>query len=43
MAGRKQAKRSAVRNGSIYREMIRETIREHLRKETMLRPHGIRY
>lgn len=29
-------------NDSIYREMIRETIREHLRKETMLRPHGIK-
>jgi type III restriction enzyme len=29
-------------NESIYREMIRETIREHLRKETMLRPHGIK-
>ncbi|AZZ82288.1 restriction endonuclease [Gordonia alkanivorans] len=29
-------------NNSIYREMIRETIREHLRKETMLRPHGIK-
>ena len=27
---------------SIYREMIRETIREHLRKETILRPHGIK-
>lgn len=29
-------------NDSIYREMIRETIREHLRKETMLRPRGIK-
>ena len=29
-------------NDSIYREMIRETIREHFRKETMLRPHGIK-
>ena len=29
-------------NDSIYREMIRETIREHLRKESMLRPHGIK-
>ncbi|MBS3974375.1 MAG: DEAD/DEAH box helicase family protein [Actinobacteria bacterium] len=29
-------------NDSIYREMIRETIREHLRKEEMLRPHGIK-
>lgn len=29
-------------NDSIYREMIRETIREHLRKEVMLRPHGIK-
>lgn len=29
-------------NESIYREMIRETIREHLRKETMLRLHGIK-
>ena len=29
-------------NDSIYREMIRETIREHLRKEAMLRPHGIK-
>ncbi len=29
-------------NDSIYREMIRETIREHLRKEIMLRPHGIK-
>lgn len=29
-------------NDSIYREMIRETIREHLRKDTMLRPYGIK-
>lgn len=29
-------------NDSIYREMIRETIREHLRKATMLRAHGIK-
>lgn len=29
-------------NDSIYREMIRETIREHLRKEMMLRPQGIK-
>ena len=29
-------------NDSIYREMIRETIREHFRKETMLRPYGIK-
>ena len=29
-------------NNSIFREMIRETIREHLRKETMLRQHGIK-
>lgn len=29
-------------NDSIYREMIRETIREHLRKEAMLRQHGIK-
>jgi len=29
-------------NDSIYREMIRETIREHLRKEAMLRKHGIK-
>lgn len=29
-------------NDSIYREMIRETIREHLRKEVILRPHGIK-
>jgi type III restriction enzyme len=27
---------------SIYREMIRETIREHLRKEALLRKHGIK-
>lgn len=26
----------------IYREMIRETVREHLRKEAMLRPRGIK-
>ena len=29
-------------NDSIYREMIHESIREHLRKETMLRPRGIK-
>jgi len=29
-------------NGAIYREMIRETIREHLRKESMLRARGIK-
>ena len=29
-------------NDSIYREMIRETIREHLRKETQLRDKGIK-
>lgn len=29
-------------NDSIYREMIRETIREHLRKEAMLRSKGIK-
>jgi type III restriction enzyme len=29
-------------NDSIYREMIRETIREHLRKEILLRPKGIK-
>lgn len=29
-------------NDAIYREMIRETIREHLRKEAMLRPLGIK-
>ena len=29
-------------NDSVYREMIRETIREHLRKEAMLRQHGIK-
>ena len=29
-------------NDAIYREMIRETIREHLRKDAMLRPHGIK-
>jgi len=28
--------------GSIYKEMIRETIREHLRKESMLRARGIK-
>lgn len=28
--------------GAIYKEMIRETIREHLRKESMLRPRGIK-
>lgn len=27
---------------AIYKEMIRETIREHLRKERMLRPRGIK-
>jgi type III restriction enzyme len=27
---------------AIYKEMIRETIREHLRKEAMLRPKGIK-
>jgi len=27
---------------AIYREMIRETIREHLRKETQLRPRGVK-
>ncbi|MFC5370763.1 DEAD/DEAH box helicase family protein [Arcanobacterium bovis] len=27
---------------AVYREMIRETIREHFRKETMLRPRGIK-
>jgi len=27
---------------SIYREMIRETVREHLRKEAQLRPRGIK-
>lgn len=29
-------------NDSIYREMIRETIREHFRKEAQLRQHGIK-
>lgn len=29
-------------NDAIYKEMIRETIREHLRKEVMLRPKGIK-
>ena len=29
-------------NDSIYREMIRETIREHLRKEVLLREKGIK-
>jgi type III restriction enzyme len=29
-------------NDSIYREMIRETIREHFRKEILLRQHGIK-
>ncbi len=28
--------------GAIYKEMIRETIREHLRKDSMLRPRGIK-
>lgn len=28
--------------GAIYKEMIRETIREHLRKESMLRARGIK-
>lgn len=28
--------------GAIYKEMIRETVREHLRKEAMLRPNGIK-
>ncbi|MCO5215503.1 MAG: hypothetical protein M9950_05030, partial [Thermomicrobiales bacterium] len=28
--------------GAIYKEMIRETVREHLRKEAMLRPLGIK-
>lgn len=28
--------------GAIYKEMIRETVREHLRKETMLRAKGIK-
>lgn len=29
-------------NDAIYKEMIRETVREHLRKEAMLRPKGIK-
>ncbi|MDR1853508.1 MAG: DEAD/DEAH box helicase family protein [Azoarcus sp.] len=29
-------------NDAIYREMIRETVREHLHKEAMLRPKGIK-
>jgi len=29
-------------SGAIYKEMIRETIREHLRKESMLRTRGIK-
>ncbi|MFG6476923.1 DEAD/DEAH box helicase family protein [Microbacterium sp. P06] len=29
-------------SGAIYKEMIRETVREHLRKESMLRPRGIK-
>ena len=29
-------------NDSVYREMIRETVREHLRKEALLRQHGIK-
>lgn len=29
-------------NDAIYREMLRETIREHLRKEAQLRPQGIK-
>ncbi|MEI7144724.1 DEAD/DEAH box helicase family protein [Pectobacterium brasiliense] len=28
--------------GAVYKEMIRETVREHLRKEAMLRPKGIK-
>lgn len=28
--------------GTIYKEMIRETVHEHLRKEAMLRPKGIK-
>ncbi|WP_113627680.1 restriction endonuclease [Pectobacterium peruviense] len=28
--------------GTIYKEMIRETVREHLRREAMLRPKGIK-
>ena len=29
-------------SGAIYKEMIRETIKEHLRKDAMLRPKGIK-
>lgn len=29
-------------NEAIYKEMIRETVREHLRKEALLRPRGIK-
>jgi len=29
-------------NDAIYKEMIRETVREHLRKDSMLRPKGIK-
>jgi len=29
-------------NTAIYKEMIRETVREHLRKDSMLRPKGIK-
>ncbi|MCI9857238.1 restriction endonuclease [Microbacterium proteolyticum] len=29
-------------SGAIYKEMIRETVREHLRKEAMLRPRNIK-
>jgi len=29
-------------NDSIYREMIRETIREHFKKEILLRPRGVK-
>ena len=29
-------------SGAIYKEMIRETVREHLRKEALLRPRGIK-
>jgi len=29
-------------SGAIYKEMIRETVREHLRKESMLRTRGIK-
>ena len=42
MAGSTQGETIGGSNDSIYREMIRETIREHLRKESMLRPHGIK-